>query len=61
MAMTVQMLYFTPTMTCRAYKVGWILVSENIESSFEFILFDVTMGGEIFTRGTSGYKVFSGQ
>jgi hypothetical protein len=49
MAMAVQMLYFAPTVTCRCDKVGWILVSENVESSFEFVLFDVTMGGEIFT------------
>jgi hypothetical protein len=47
--MPVQMLYFASTVTCRTDKVGWILFSEDIESSFEFVLFDITMGGEIFT------------
>lgn len=61
MTMTVQMLYFSPTMTCRCDKVGWILVAEDVESSLELVLFDVTMGGEIFTRRTSRYQVFSGE
>lgn len=49
MTVTIQMLYFAPTVACRTNKVGWILVSEDVESSFKFVLFDITMGGEIFT------------
>lgn len=48
MAVAIQVLYFAPTVTCHTDKVGWILVSKNAESGFKFVLFNITMGGEIF-------------
>lgn len=48
MAMSIQMLYLSSTMSCRANEMGRILLPENVKGSLEFALLDITMGGQVF-------------
>lgn len=54
------MLQFATTV-CAANKMCWVMVPKDRKGLFELVLFDVAMGGEVSTSGTSRDEIFSGE
>jgi hypothetical protein len=55
------MLEFSAAVAGAAEEVGGVVITEDGESLFEFVLFDVAVGGEILAGGIPRDQVGSGE